>query len=177
MTGRRLEGGLWFAVLIAAAAATAIGILLLYLGSFILPSGQSGHKGGAGPSPFIHEVPFDLMLAGMVGIVVGVTGIWRSRRSWRRLSVVSTVCGAFAVLLTVPAVAVPVLSISFSYAGLWLGGLLSLVAIGAAIGAFILPMRNKPLDISLAVVGLLAGLLCVPVVGWILLITVGGGLG
>jgi hypothetical protein len=60
-------------------------------------------------------------------------------------------------------------------AGIWLGGLLSLVAIGAAIGAFSRPMRNRALDISLAVAGLLAGLICALFVSWILLITVGGG--
>src|SRR5712671_5269146 len=102
MTGRRIPGVLWVVVLIVAAVATLIGVLVLYLGSVIFPPGHSSHEGRGGTSPLMNQVPFDLMLAGIVGIVAGVAGVagvWRSRLSWRRLSVVSTVCGALAVLL------------------------------------------------------------------------------
>ncbi len=155
----------WFVVLIAAAVATVVGILMpLFVP--VVPFG----KGGGGPSLIPYQVPSALMLAGMAGMVVGVIGIVRSRPSWRRLSVLSVGCGAVALLLEFPWWPFP-----GGYAGIWLGGLLGLVAIGTAIGAFSRPMLNKALDLSLAVAGLLAGLICALFVSWILLITVSGG--
>jgi hypothetical protein len=158
----------WFVVLIAAAAASAAGILMpLFVP--VVPFG----KGGGAPSHVPYQVPSALVLGGIAGMVIGVVGIARSRPAWRRLSVLSVVCGALALLLEGPFPWWP--GAGFGYAGIWLGGLLSLVAIGAAIGAFSRPMRNKALDISLGVAGLLVGLICALFVSWILLITVGGG--
>jgi hypothetical protein len=167
----------WFIVLIAGALAIAIGFLMLYLGPALVPVAHCGYKGCAGPpGPFTYEVPVDLMQAGMGGIVVGAAGTLWSRKAWRRLSVVSAVCGALAALLLVP-LAVPVVSATGSYESIGLAGLLSLVAIGTAVAAFIRPMPDRLLDIPLAVLGLLVGLLGILPVGWILLITVGGGMG
>ena len=167
----------WFVVLIAGAVAIAIGVLMLYLGPASVPVAHCDYKGCAGPpSPFTYEVPVGLMQAGMVGIVVGVAGTLWSRKSWRRLSVVSAACGALGALLLVP-LAVPALSATGSYESIWLAGLLSLAAIGTAVAAFIRGMPNKLLDIPLAVLGMLAGLLGILPVGWIMLISVGGGMG
>lgn len=163
----------WFVVLIAAAMATAIGILM----PFLVPVVPFG-KGGGGPSLVPYQLPAALMLGGMIGMAVGVAGIARSRPSWQRLSVISFVCGGLALLLEGPN---PWISWSFAvgagYAGIWLGGLLGLVAIGTAIGTFVRPIRNRALDISLAVLGLLAGLPCSLFALWILGLTIGPGMG
>jgi hypothetical protein len=118
-------------------------------------------------------------LGGTVGIVSGVVGLARSRPSWRRLSLVSAVCGALALLLVGPNPWIPWWSFALGagYAGIWLGGLLGLVAIGTGVGTFIRPIRNKALDISLAVFGLLAGLPCALFALWILGLTIGPGMG
>jgi energy-converting hydrogenase Eha subunit G len=100
--------------------------------------------------------------------------------SWRRLSVVSAVCAVLAVLVSAPSPWLPFLSsyaVSFGYAGIWLGGMLGLVAIGTGGATFIRDMRNRALDIPLAVFGLLAGIPCVLWALWILGLTIGGGMG
>jgi hypothetical protein len=164
----------WFAVLIASAAAMAIGYLVAYLAPGI---GGSG-KGGPPPNPFLEDLPSFLVLLGVVGIVVGIAGIARSRPTWRRLSALSATCGALALLLAAPSPWIPwALSAGSPYLGIWLGGLLGLVAIGTGGATFIRHMRNKALDIPLAVFGVLAGIPCVLWALWVLGLTVGGGLG
>ena len=69
------------------------------------------------------------------------------------------------------------LAVGFGYIGIWLGGLLGLVAIGTGGATFIRDMRNRALDIPLAVFGLLAGIPCVLWALWILGLTIGGGMG
>jgi hypothetical protein len=170
------KGALWFVVLIASAAAMAIGYLVGYL-----PHGLGGSgKGGPAPNPFLEELPPLLVLAGLMGVVAGVWGIALSRPSWRRLSVVSAVCAVLALLVSAPSPWLPFLwsyAVSFGYAGIWLGGLLGLVAIGTGGATFIRDMRNRALDIPLAVFGLLAGIPCVLWALWILGLTIGGGMG
>ncbi len=161
----------WFVVLIAAAAAIAISILM----PVFAPGNLWLAKGGPGPNPFVSKVPSVLLLAGAVGMAVGATGVGLSRSSWRRLSVVSAVCGALAWLLEGPVPGLPWWPVT-GYAGIWLGGLLSLVAIGTAIAAFFHTMRKKWLEIPLAVLGLLAGMVGALFATWILLITLGGGM-
>lgn len=162
-----------FVLLIASAVATAIGIIL----PFFVRAAPVG-KGGCNPCLLPYEMPSALMLMGIAGMVVGVAGIARSRPSWRRLSVISIVCGGLALLLVAPGPwGLSSLAVGFPYAGIWLGGLLGLVAIGTAVGAFIHPMRNKALDIPLAVIGLLAGLPSALFALWILGLTIGPGMG
>jgi hypothetical protein len=167
---------MWFVVLIASAAATASGYLVAYL---TRGTGSSG-KGGPAPNLFLEELPSLLVLFGVIGMVVGMAGIARSRPALRRLSVVSAVCGAlaFALLLQAPGPWFPwALAVGFGYIGIWLGGLLGVVAIGTGVATFISDMRNKALDIPLAVFGLLAGTPCVLWALWILGLTIGGGMG
>jgi hypothetical protein len=164
----------WLALLIAAAVVTATAVVMPVLVPGVVGTG----KGGPGPNPFLSQAPSILLLAGLVGMVAGLAGITRSRPSWRRLSVLSVSCGALALLLEGPSSEIiPLWSVGFGYIGIWLGGLLGLVAIGAAIGTFLLPMRNKALDMSLAVFGLLAGLPCALLALWILGLTIGPGMG
>ncbi len=158
----------WFILLIAAAVAIAIGILMPVLA----PADVFYGKGGPGPNPLYAYLPSILLLGGAFGIVLGVAGVMWSRPSWRRLSVFSVFCGGLALLLEPWW---PLLG--GGYAGIWLGGLLSLLAIGAAIGAFVTPMRNKAVDVSLAVLGLLAGVPSVLFAVWILGLTLGGSMG
>jgi len=168
------KGAQWFVVLIASAAATASGYLVAYLAPGI---GGSG-KGGPAPNPFLEELPSLLVLFGVIGMVVGMVGIARSRPTLRRLSVVSAACGALALVLQAPGPWFPwALAVGFGYIGIWLGGLLGLVAIGTGGATFIRYMRNKALDIPLAVFGLLAGIPCVLWALWILGLTIGGGMG
>ena len=161
----------WFILLIAAAVATAVGILMPVLA----PADVFYGKGGPGPNPLYAYLPSILLLGGAVGIVISVAGIMWSRPSWRRLSTISVLCGGLALLLEAPSPWWPFLGAG--YAGIWLGGLLSRLAIGAAIGAFVTPMRNKAVDISLAVIGLLVGVPGVLFAVWILGLTLGGGMG
>jgi hypothetical protein len=164
----------WFAVLVAAAAAMAIGYLVAYLAPGI---GGSG-KGGPPPNRFLDDLPSFLVLLGMIGIVLGIAGIARSRPTWRRLSALSATCGALALVLAAPSPWIPwSLSAGFGYIGIWLGGLLGLMAIGTGGVTFIRHMRNKALDIPLAVFGLLAGTPCVLWALWVLGLTTGGGIG
>jgi len=88
------------------------------------------------------------------------------------------VCGALALVLQAPGPWFPwALAVGFGYIGIWLGGLLGLVAIGTGGATFIRDMRNRALDIPLAVFGLLAGIPCVLWALWILGLTIGGGMG
>ena len=171
MTGK---SGRWAAVLIAAAALTAAAFVM----PFLVPGVVGSGKGGPGPNPFLSHAPSILLLVGLVGIVAGLAGITRSRQSWRRLSLLSVSCGVLALLLEGPSSGITgPWSVGLGYVGIWLGGLVGLVAIGAAIGAFVRPMRNKALDITLAVFGLLAGIPCALLALWILGLTIGPGMG
>ncbi len=62
----------WFVLWIAGALINALGFLMLYL-----PSNVEVAK-GAGPSPYLPQVAYPLMVAGAVGIVVGLIGIVES---------------------------------------------------------------------------------------------------
>jgi hypothetical protein len=164
----------WFVVLIASAAAMTSGYVVAYLAPGL---GGSG-KGGPPPNPFLELLPSFLILTGMIGVVAGLAGIAESRPAWRRFSAVSATCGALALLLAAPSPWIPwSLSVGSGYLGIWLGGLLGLVAIGTGGATFIRHMRNKALDIPLAVFGVLAGIPCVLWALWVLGLTVGGGLG
>lgn len=171
MTGR---SALSVLVLIAGAAVIAIGLVMPSFGSAAVPYG----KGGSGSNSFGYYLPSILVLAGMVGLLVGGFGIALSRPPWRRLAVASVACGGLALLLEGPVPWVPWWpALGVGYAGIWLGGLLGLVAIATAVGAFARPMRKKAFETSLAVLGLLTGTPSALFAGWILLLTLGGGLG
>jgi hypothetical protein len=168
------KGAPWFVVLIASAAATASGYLVVNLAPGI---GGSG-KGGPAPNPFLEELPSFLVLFGVIGMVLGMAGIARSRPRLWRLSLASAACGALALVLQAPGPWFPwALAVSFGYIGIWLGGLLGLVAIGTGGATFIRHRRNKAFDIPLAVFGLLAGIPCLLWALWILGLTIGGGMG
>jgi hypothetical protein len=97
------------------------------------------------------------------------------RPSWLRLSMASAVCGVLAGAMTGLLLA-PHVSPSSVSGGLWLVDvLLGLVAIGTAVATFILPKRNRSIDVPLAVLGLVAGGPGVLIEGWILLMVTGGG--
>jgi len=66
----------WLVLWIVAAATAAIGVLLLYLGPNLVPTGK-----GSAPSSLLGQAPPALIAIGMVGVVLGAIGIARSR--WR----------------------------------------------------------------------------------------------
>jgi hypothetical protein len=164
VTSKRLG---WFVLLIAAVLATAIGVLI----PFFAPGDVLHGKGGP-ENALSSYLPSYLLLAGVFGMVLAAALTVAPTRSPRRLSALSALCGGSAALLEWPW---PFLVTG--YAGILLGGLLSVVAIGAAIGAISRPMRSRAIDISLAVLGLLAGVPSALFAVWVLLLTLGGGMG
>jgi len=172
MTGRFIFS---VVVLTIGAAAIAIGVVMPLLG----PAGGPYGKGGPESTTLSgYYLAPGLMLAGTVGILVGSSGIAWSRPSWRRLALASVVCGALALLLVGPVPWIPWWpAVAAGYAGIWLGGLLGLVATGAAVGAFTRPMRAKAFETAMAVMGLVTGIPSSLFAGWILLLILGGGIG
>lgn len=172
MTGRFTSS---VVVLILGAAALAIGLVMPLLGS---PGGPYGKGGPESTTLSGYYLASGLMFAGLVGILVGSSGIAWSQPSWRSLGLASVVCGVLALLIVGPVPWIPWWpAVAAGYAGIWLGGLLGLVATGAAVGAFTHPMRAKAFETAMAVLGLVTGIPSSLFAGWILLLILGGGIG